>query len=215
MTGPTHRKFSVSWACLLAITMYRFNLISINYYLALPLLFCIARYGALFPDVDHSWDKVKDKTFVNFIINKLIHLTGGSHRSWQTHSWDIYLVVCMSSVIIPQKLLEAGKIDYLNFEILRLILYGFLAGWGSHLFSDMLTSAGVRLTCFSSSSKVALVPKNIGGIRFNTGDTWEAFVYKVVKFINIFLGMACILYPMIDSGLHEKILAIFGLQLIK
>lgn len=213
MTGPTHRKFSISGVCLIAVVMYKFNLISINYYLALPILFTTARYGALFPDVDHSWDKVKDKTFINWVVNKLIHLTGGSHRSWQTHSWDIFLAITIASIVLPQKLYELGRIDFINLEILRLILYGFLTGWGSHLFSDMLTSAGVRITCFSNT-KIALVPKSLGSLKFNTGERWEAFIYKVVKIVNIALGILCIIYPLTDSGMVDKVLAIFGLQFI-
>ena len=69
-------------------------------------------------------------------------------------------------------------------------------GWTSHLFSDMLTGEGVRLVCWNKF-KVRFVPKKIGNFRFNTGRGWEEFVYKTTRIINIPLGFAAVVYPMV------------------
>ena len=108
-------------------------------------------------------------------------------------------------MLVPKLLLDNGWIDKINYQVLLILLLGFAAGWISHLFSDMLTSEGVRLICFLKF-KVKLVPKKIGKLRFNTGNEWEAFNYKVVKILNIFLAIGCLVYPFIINGTFEKLL---------
>ena len=81
-------------------------------------------------------------------------------------------------------------------EVLMLILFGFISGWVSHLFSDMLTIDGVRLFCWSKNFKIRLVPKKLFGIKFNTGDTWEEFNRQVISKLNIVLVVICIIYPL-------------------
>lgn len=197
MTGPTHRQYSICFAYITLMLFYNLGVTNVNYYLALPIILLTARSGALFPDLDHAWKNVGDKTFLNKIINMLIHVTGGKHRSWQTHSIDIVLVYTVLSWILPNKLYEIGKISDVNKEVMLLILLGFASGWVSHIFSDMLTSAGVRLVCFSKF-KVKFVPRKLGKVVFNTGNEWEAFNYKVIKCINLILGIVCVLYPFIQ-----------------
>jgi membrane-bound metal-dependent hydrolase YbcI (DUF457 family) len=176
----------------------------VNYYLAMIIMLQFGKYGALFPDIDHSWQNVKEKTVPNMIVNKLIHLTGGKHRSWQTHSIDIALVVTVISFTLPDILLKNGLITEVNMEVLGLVLVGFSLGWLSHLFSDMLTSAGVRVLCYSKK-KVALVPKELFGIRFNTGHDWENWVYKVTRVLNVFIGIISILYVVPSTGIFGKL----------
>lgn len=211
MTWPTHRQYAITFAFVANIILYKTGLTQINYYLALPLLLLVSKYGALFPDVDHSWQNVKEKTVPNWIINKLIHLTGGKHRSWQTHSIDITAIVSVVFFFLPKILFNYGIISDVNREVLSIILIGFCAGWISHIFSDMLTSAGVRLICFTHI-KVALVPNHIFGLKFNTGNEWENFCYKATRSINIILGIACLIYPFIANGdlvlLYNKIIAL-------
>lgn len=159
----------------------------------------VGKYGALFPDVDHAWNSVKDKTIVNWFINKFIHITGGKHRSWQTHSIDIVAIFTVFAVFIPRILFNLEKISLVNKEVLSLVLIGFSAGWISHIFSDMLTSAGVKLICFLPV-KLALVPKHIGKLRFNTGNEWEAFCYKFTRVINVIIGIIALIYPLVITG---------------
>lgn len=49
--------------------------------------------------------------------------------------------------------------------------------------------------------KIKFVPKKIGKLRFNTGNEWEKFNYTLMKYINIALGLVCILYPLVEKML--------------
>lgn len=200
MTAPTHRQYSVTFAFITAMFICRYSISEINYFLALGILILTSKYGALFPDVDHNWQNVKDKTVPNFIINKIIHLTGGKHRSWQTHSLDIVCIVTILSYYGPIILFNYGKISAVNKEVLSIMLLGFSSGWLSHVFADMLNGVGVRIVCWSKKT-VAFVPKKIGKFRFNTGHEWEKFCYKSTKIINMFLGISALVFPYINNGL--------------
>ena len=199
MTGPTHRQYSVCFGLITLMLMYKFNVSEINYYLALPIMLLISRWGAQFPDFDHEWKNVGDKTTVKRIINILIHITGGKHRSWQTHSIDICIYSSIAAYILPDILFNLNKLSSINKEVLSLILLSFCSGWISHIFSDMLNGTGVRLVCFLNF-KIALVPKKIGKLRFNTGNEWEAFNYKIMRVINIILGIISLIYPLVLLG---------------
>lgn len=194
MTAATHRRFSVCFA-LIGAMFIEFS--SVNYYLSLIILLAFSRTGGLFPDVDHQWSKVKEKTVFNWIVNKFIHLTKGHHRSWQTHSWDIVIVFVAISFMLPTWLLNEGIINAIDKEILTLVLCGFSLGWLSHLFSDMLNHVGVRIVCWSNK-KVKFVPKQLFGMKFTTGDDWEIFVNKFQKYLNFVIGIMVLIYPYKD-----------------
>lgn len=198
MTGPTHRKFSVCFAYLASMLLYKYNISMINYYLVIMIMLMASKVGALFPDLDHAWCNIHDKTVVNKIINTLIHITGGKHRSWQTHSIDIWFYFTTFAYIFPQILYNKKMVTLVNKEVAIIIMLGFASGWASHLVSDMLTSSGVRLICFIKF-KVAVVPKKIGKFRFNTGNEWEAFIFKLIQYINIGLGLICVIYPVLPQ----------------
>lgn len=197
MTGQTHKQYAICGAFIVAMLMYKNGLSEINYYLSLPILILTAKYGGLFPDIDHHWSSVKEKTVPNWIINKLIHLTNGKHRSWQTHSIDIVVFASFISYNLPHILFSLGYITNVNKEVMILLMLGFMSGWISHIISDMMTSAGVRLVAWSKF-KVVLVPKKIGSLRFNTGNEWESFNYKIIRAINIVLGIIVVVYPYKD-----------------
>lgn len=198
MTAPTHRLFGISFAMLVSMFLYKNSITSVWYYLCLIIMLATAKYGALFPDLDHAWANVKEKTVPNLIINKAIHITGGVHRSWQTHSIDIATIFSVMCWVGPKILLEHSLISQVNMEVLSLVLIGFCSGWISHLFSDMLSSAGVRLFCWSKFT-IRLVPKKLFNFRFNTGHEWESFVYAVTKRINLVIGFICVVYPIITD----------------
>lgn len=199
MTGPTHRQYGICFAYIVSIISYNLGLTQINYYIALILLLIAAKIGSKFPDLDHDWHNIGDKTILNKIINTLIHITGGKHRSWQTHSWDICIWYTIIASFLPSYLFYINKISEVNKEISTLLLLGFASGWISHLTADMLTSEGVRLVCFLRF-RVKLVPKKLGPLVFNTGNVWEAFNYKVMKIVNIVLAVICIIYPVIRNS---------------
>jgi membrane-bound metal-dependent hydrolase YbcI (DUF457 family) len=147
-----------------------------------------ARYGALMPDVDHHWGNVSEKTLPNKILNTFIHLTGGTHRSWQTHSWDIYFVLLAIVLLFPMELLEPLGVPTVS--VLSMLVYGVMLGWGSHLFADMLTPQGVRLVCWRKF-KVRLVPK---WAMFATNSKWEDMCYKFVRVVNTLAGLAYVVW---------------------
>ena len=97
MTGPTHKKCAISFAFIFVILLYRDAELSINYYLLLLIILEMSKKGALFPDLDHSWHNISEKTVPNRIVNAIIRFTGGKHRSWQTHS----IVICTYFTITP------------------------------------------------------------------------------------------------------------------
>ena len=153
MTYKTHREFSVWFALIINILLYEMKLIHTNYYLSMMVVVLFSKQGALFPDVDHNWQNVKEKTMLNRVINYLIHLTGGKHRSWQTHSFDIWLVSLLGFLYL------ANRLSFEDRAVALLVIAGFYGGWFSHLFSDMLSSDGVRLFCWLKTFKLRLVPK--------------------------------------------------------
>lgn len=201
MTGPTHRKYAVCFAFIFTILLYRSNTTEVNYYLLLIIMLEMSKKGAIFPDLDHTWHNVSEKTLPNRIVNVLIKATGGKHRSWQTHSIDICVYFTMISMYLPNILYNLGRLSSVNREILSVILMGFASGWISHLFSDMLTPEGVRVVCFSKV-KIKIVPKKLLGFRFSTGSSWEEFLCKFTQVINYVLGTICLIYPYIDNILN-------------
>lgn len=241
MTAQTHRQFAVGWVYIGGIFIYSTNISQINYYMMIMVMLAFGKIGALFPDWDHTWRNVKDKSNIKWIVNKLIHLTGGRHRSWQTHSWDICILFTVGCYILNIMGYKNGLYSIVNFEIINTVTTGFNLGWISHLFSDMLTSGGVRVICFLEY-KVSLVPKHLsrkstvvmsillgvmgltaftfklkisiillaislllmyiairlGDIRFNTGNEWEAFIYKTTKSLNKVIALVSLLYPWVN-----------------
>lgn len=191
MTYKTHKQFGILFSLIALMVLYRFNEFRINYYIAMVLILPASNFGARIPDYDHNWGSVRDKTILAWIINKAIHMTGGRHRSWQTHSWDIALVFLAMAVAIPTKWYDAGGLGAYGRDIMMLILVGIASGWISHLVSDMLTWAGVRVSCISNK-KIRLVPKRFLGIQFKTGEEWESFVFTVTKVINVAIAAAAI-----------------------
>lgn len=207
MTGPTHRQYSVCFGLIALMLSYKYGFTEVGYYLTIPIVLMASRFGAIFPDIDHDWQNVPDKTVVKRIINILIHATGGKHRSWQTHSADICAYFTIASYLIPKYLLSKGYLTLVNKEVLSLLLLGFCSGWISHLFSDMLNGVGIKLVCFSKL-RIALVPKKLGKLRFNTGHEWEAFNFKIIKMINVVLGVITMIYPLILCGYISKLLEV-------
>ena len=198
MTGPTHKKCAISFAFIFVILLYRDAELSINYYLLLLIILEMSKKGALFPDLDHSWHNISEKTVPNRIVNAIIRFTRGKHRSWQTHSIDICTYFTITALYLPNILFNLNRISELNKEILSAVLIGFASGWISHLFSDMLTPEGVRLICFSRI-KLKFVPKRLFKFKFSTGSSWEEFIYKSVNCINYILGFIALVYPYIGN----------------
>ena len=194
MLYESHKQIAISWAFLGTMIIYIYGLTEINYYLALIIMVPFTKMGAVFPDIDHNWKYVKFKNPLTWVINKSISLTGGKHRSWQTHSLDISLLSVLTAFTLPSSLYEAEWISLVDKEVLSIILVSFNLGWLSHIFGDMLTSGKVRLTCLSNR-KIGLVPRRLFGISFDTGSGWEDFINKVISYLNIPLGILALIFP--------------------
>lgn len=204
MTGSTHRAFSVTFALGGAVALTHYGVSEVNPLIAAPVLLMSARYGALFPDVDHHWSSVSEKTLPNRIINIFIHITGGKHRSWQTHSLDVYLVFLFIVLYFPREVLSALGVPTVS--VLYMLLYGVMFGWGSHLFADMLTPQGIRIVCWSKV-KLRLVPKTE---KFATGSNWEDKCCRFIKVVNTLVGLAYIAWCSYELGFIQFILDKFS-----
>ena len=73
MTYRTHREFAVCFVIIANFLVYKLHLSQTGYYVNLIVMLVCGKQGALFPDVDHIWQNVKEKTTINFVINKIIH----------------------------------------------------------------------------------------------------------------------------------------------
>lgn len=206
MTSVTHERFSIGIAYIAAMIVARYGLTDINYYLAVFIIQAFALSGARFPDLDRTWKLVKNKTTLGWIVNCIIHKTGGKHRSWQTHSWDICLVSGFIFISVLRGALAGENISYINFQISLVILAGIYSGWISHLLSDMLTSDGVFLFCWRKK-KIRFVPKKIGKFRFSTGADWERYVYKFLKKSNLVLEAIAMVYPLLMDDKIQSFIA--------
>lgn len=196
MLAITHRQYSSCAAMVVSMILYKLGYRQINYYLMLIIMVMVSRYGALFPDLDHDWEKVKEKTLPNWIINKIIHLTGGRHRSWQTHSLDIALLATALSILVPYTLYERNIINLADKEIITMMGLAFCVGWLSHLVSDALTPGGIKLIFFLNT-KISLVPRKFLWISFSTGSEWEDFNFKVTRIASMLLGVISVIYPIL------------------
>lgn len=160
MTYKTHKQFSISFAILTSMAFYVKNIMDLNYYIIVIIMLMTSKVGALFPDIDHHWGSVKEKNLIVFILNKIIIKTGGKHRSKHTHSLDVFILYTVSIIVLLNKLndtLILSEIEYVIFKILHI---SFCVGWASHLFSDMLTSGKIWLSCFLNI-KIGLVPRKM------------------------------------------------------
>lgn len=196
MTARTHKEFAITFVFLSTFWIYSHEVVNLNYYSLLIIMLAIGTKGALFPDVDHTWKNVKEKTLFNRVINIIIHMTGGKHRSWQTHSIDVCLISGIVLWALNYRFFTLGKFNELNYQVNEIILMSFYSGWISHLLSDMLTVGGVYILCLGKKN-VKLVPRRIGKLEFKTGDKWELFVYKVTNKINIAMSVFALIYPFV------------------
>lgn len=180
--------------------MYKYCLTSINYYSCYAVMRSVGELGSVFPDVDHIWRNVKNKTLINFILNKFIHLTGGKHRSKHTHSLEICVGLFYASIYLMNINYKKSLIDITNYQVGLLILTSFFTGWLSHLASDAMTVGGIYIF----GKNVRLVPKKLFNLRFNTGGDWEKWVYNTTLKVNNIITAIVLLYPLILSERFQE-----------
>lgn len=209
MLGKTHKRISLFFAyalCLLVVIlrpefMHDYLPVTeegwtvvgyLNYLVMMAVCAEFCKEGTLFPDLDHAWVNIKEKTVVTKLVNILIHLTGGKHRSRQTHSLDICLA-CMGVYFYISIKFLGGMFA---FPLWLMVGVGFFCGWLTHLFADMLTGDGVYILCWQKK-RTSFVPKSFLGFKFNTGGAWEDFVFKIATFMEWLLCVAAGLYPIV------------------
>ena len=148
----------------------------------LCMIYGVSSWASTSADLDHIQDNIKEQTPINLLINKILHIGKCSHRSWQTHCILITGGICalLLSVLYCLKVCFPLLLTRNDISILTTIIFGLVAGWGSHLILDMMTTAGVHII---PGIKIRLVPKSE---KFKTGGTWEKIV-RVILYIFIIL----------------------------
>lgn len=177
----------------------------VNPYIQLLVMYPASSWGATAPDLDHHWGSVKEKTPFNMLVHKILHLTDPSHRSWQTHSILVTGGLCAllySLVMWGDRIWGTGSLGSFDWIIVRLITVGMLVGVASHLFLDMMSTAGIW--SYPGGFKLRIVPATPF---FATDSKWETFVYyaciitTVLVVLNIGLGFY-------DTSLMEQVQAL-------
>lgn len=146
----------------------------------LCVMYPIASWGSIFPDVDQSAETIPEKTPFMVLFNKILHLGEVRHRSWQTH--DLLLTSIFVALMVLGlhfvTLYGLFGLSATSLTILKLIIMGFIVGIGSHLLLDMFTYQGVR---FGVKKWIRLVPHKDA---FKTNTTYE----KVVR-VGLYLAI--------------------------
>ena len=146
----------------------------------LALMYPVASWGSMAPDLDHPIALVKERTPVNTAINKIINLKPLKHRSRATHTIGTTAILALFAFVFVE-MFAAGTLPSFEVVVLRLWVMGTFIGVFSHIFLDLLTMDGVYLLPWESK-KVRLVPR----IKmFATDTAWE-------RFIRSFLYVGCV-----------------------
>lgn len=152
MTWRTHKHGAFSATLLLyPLVLMKMHILGLakQEYLLLALLAYIilfngALYGTIFPDLDHGNPKsIPSRNAFTSLINKVMHMgpIKVSHRSWQTHSCDLYLIVVGIPIYFAfQQYIALQSVIYL---LVTVLLMGFMGGALIHCFMDMFTIQGV------------------------------------------------------------------------
>lgn len=196
MTGETHRVYAICYTFIAAMILYVAGFMIYNYYLTLFMMVVIAPLGAKFPDYDVDPEYLPVKTVPARVLNTVIRLTGGRHRSWHTHSIGAFLIVCGAVWWLCFKVEPTEWFSHDDQLLLLAMSVSFLCGWMSHLFADMLQYKGVK---FLFKKVIRIVPRRIGKLKFNTSGEWEQFNYTVINAANKWIGFIALVFPLIYS----------------
>lgn len=193
MTGKTHRIYAIEFVFIIVMVLYGAGLMKHNYYLSLFIMVVVAPLGAKFPDFDVDADYLPVKTVPARVINFIIRHTGGKHRSEHTHSIESFAIACAASIYLAYFMKPTPWFSESDKDVFSVVAMAFMSGWLSHLFADMLQYQGIKLF----GKRIALVPKKIGKMKFNTNEEWEEFNYFVVDKANKVLGFIALIFPFI------------------
>lgn len=206
MCKKTHAEFAQGFAILSCILFDILFPNFVHFYILAILTTIIANKFAKFQDYDQNWNVVSEKTTLSRIINKIVVITGGTHRSKQTHALDLVLCRYALSFYLVTVAGQTGVLSLFEVNLVRVMLFGAFSGELSHLIADMFNGDGIWLSIFSKK-KTAIVPKKIGKFRFNTGGAWEKFFYLVCYKFNRVLEVIAVLYPVLKIQVFRAFVA--------
>lgn len=174
MMGKTHR----AGGCLAMLLAYNamrskgWLVDDIHPVVQLAIMYPIASWGSIFPDVDQTVQAIPEKTPFMLLFNKVLHLGKVRHRSWQTHSLVLtafFLALLYGGLYLITQYGLFGLTD-VSLTLIKLQIMGLGVGIGSHLFLDACTYEGVR---FFRKTWIRLVPHTDV---FKTGTLYETIV---------------------------------------
>jgi membrane-bound metal-dependent hydrolase YbcI (DUF457 family) len=177
MLGKTHRAGGCA-AALIAFEVMRAKgwlLPETNEFIQLAMVYPLASWGSIFPDLDHGKDSIPDKDPVSYAVNWFLRKTGAKHRSWQTHSILVtggFCLLLYSIIFVLNAII--GVQDDIGWAYLRLSTIGFIAGVVSHFVLDAFTTAGIHVY---PGLKLRFVPKTSA---FATGGLWEKIIFYIL-----------------------------------
>lgn len=194
----------------------------VNLFTQWLLIYPFCQWGSTSLDLDHHWASCPSKDYPSYMINKALHLTrpiekktesnkssniyklshalNARHRSWQTHSEFILVILLLvMSSLMHGRFFNLGAVDV---AVLRLALTGLCLGTIAHLFLDMLTTDGIHLLVGKIVNKLLfkgnhvlpehlrLVPKKV---HFFSSEKWEKIAYKIMRLLTV-LSVIYMLY---------------------
>ena len=176
MMGKTHK----AAGCLAMLLAYEvldskgLILQNVNPFVQLAVMYPACSWASTAPDLDQSsMDTIPEKTPISLLLYHILHIGRIKHRSWQTHSPWMFLVI-VDSLWGSLYWLYTATGASLNVIILRLILTGFSVGFASHLIMDMFTYEGIPI---GGKKHIRLVPHTD---TFKTNTTYETVVRRLL-----------------------------------
>ena len=171
MTGDTHKAGGMLCSIVgFSILQHNGLLIpDVNEGVQWLLMYPFCMWGSVASDLDHHWESCPSKSYPDWIINHMLHITkpmqkslertgidkddlvykfskffNASHRSWQTHSdITIYFMGFLMWLVNVSNFLTLNAVDK---SILSIVITGISLGIIAHFILDMLTPEGVWIS---------------------------------------------------------------------
>lgn len=180
---------------------------------ALLYMYPYAYFGATWSDLDHHKNSIPTRDPASLLINSalrithplakflenkgkltkplynILHTLTAKHRSWQTHSIDLFALYLLFLMNVWSRLADS----------MQMVVLGFTVGYASHLIADALTPSGIRIAfgCIVNELtgkrklpyKISLVPNTqffVTDGSFETGVYWVASILMYVSLMLIF-----------------------------
>jgi len=142
--------------------------------------------------LDEKLDYKKKKYSIEYKVSKLL---SANHRSWQTHSFEVLLLIIYLTILSMKGAIFIG-LGSTDYAILSLIFTGISFGLIAHYALDMLTPEGIWCLTFVAINKalslvyhrhIEVLPKKVHLVPyaefFCTDGTWERIIRFILKTI--------------------------------